>query len=678
MIGFIRQMPNLRFYYKGSILLLFLLNCLIAHSTNWQHSCKSPNGKVEVVFVCLNGKAAYTVSFNDKPVILSGSIGYKLKDRELTSFEILKTSLLNVDETWKPVWGQSSTIRNSYTEQKTELISGKTKLNVYFRAYDDGFAFRYEIPKQKGLKEIIVLSEESHFSLPGNYECWWSWADYNTLEKNYFHTPIDSISHVAAPFTLRRDDGMHLSIHEAAIEDYSTMTLKREQGPRFHVNLVPWSDGTLVKANGSLKSPWRAFLFGNSAGDLLTNNLIQNLNEPRVIKDVSWIEPMNYIGVWWEMHVGISTWSAGPKHGANTANAKKYIDFAATNGINGVLLEGWNSGWENWGKQDAFDFVTPYPDLNLKEVVDYARSKGIEIIGHHETGGDTESYEKHLEAAFKYYHDLGIRVVKTGYAGPVTPLGEHHHGQCMVQHYNKVMSTAAKYHLMLDVHEPIVLSGLSRTYPNLMTAEGVRGMEWNAWSEGNPPSHTCTLPFTRGIAGPMDYTPGIFDIDLSKHAEERVKWNSLDNGKTAVHSTLSNQLALMIVLYSPLQMAADLPENYEGHPAFQLVNSMPTTWDETRILDSRIGEYILLARRSGTSWYVAAITNEQERTLELSLDFLAADKTYSGIYCADTENTNYQDNPEDYKIHSTQLSPGETIPIELAPGGGFVIKILEE
>lgn len=636
----------------------------------------SPHKKVLVGFNCSNGKAQYKVSYLGKPMIKGEQLGYLLKDRKLSEFTVINSTITQHDEQWVPVWGQSSLIANRYSELKVELRSGKTKLNVYFRAYDDGFAFRYELPKQTGLKKIEVLSEESRFSLFNISDCWWSWADYNTLEKLFQHTPIDSVSHVAAPFTLKRDDGIHMSIHEAAIEDYSTMTLKKESGASFHVNLVPWADGTLVKAKNSMRSPWRAFLFGEHAGDLLTSNVILNLNEPCRIDDVSWIQPMNYIGIWWEMHLGISTWSEGPKHGARTENAKRYIDFAAANGIKGVLLEGWNTGWENWGKPDAFDFVTPSSDLNLKEVVEYARSKGVEIIGHHETGGDTESYEEHLEKAFKYYHDLGIRVVKTGYAGPVTPSGEHHHGQCMVRHYNRVMKMAAKYQLMLDVHEPIVLSGQSRTYPNLMTAEGVRGMEWNAWSEGNLPSHTCTLPFTRGIAGPMDYTPGIFDIDLSMYKDQRNKWNSLDNGHSAVHSTLSNQLALMIVLYSPLQMAADLPENYEGHPAFAFVNSMPTTWDETRILDAKVGEYVLLARRLGTTWYVAGTTNETGRTLVVNTDFLSNSAKYLAVSCSDAKTSHYENEPETYVIHTSELVSGNKVAYNLAPGGGFILKIV--
>jgi alpha-glucosidase len=453
------------------------------------------------------------------------------------------------------------------------------------------------------------------------------------------------------------------------------MTLLKDSAKvnSYKVNLVPWADGILVKAKKSVSSPWRAFIFGDNAGNLMESNLILNLNESCQIKDVSWIQPMLYSGIWWEMHLGISTWKEGEKHGATTENTKKYIDFASDNGIKGVLIEGWNTGWENWGKKDAFDFTSDASDFNLKEVVSYAKSKDVEIIGHHETGGDTESYEKRVKKAFKMYHKLGIRIVKTGYAGPVTPVGENHHGQRMVQHYNKVMKLAAKYEIMLDVHEPIVLSGLSRTYPNLMTAEGVRGMEWNAWSEGNSPTHTCILPFTRGIAGPIDYTAGIFDIDLSNFANEREKWNGLDNGKTAVHSTLSNQLALLVILYSPLQMAADLPENYKNHPAFECIKILPTTWDETVVLDAKIGEYVVVARRDSLTWFIAAITNENGRELEITFPNLNPDLQYKSRYFLDGEDAHFEENPESYLIEEKIHEITRKKTIKLAPGGGFVL-----
>jgi alpha-glucosidase len=468
---------------------------------------------------------------------------------------------------------------------------------------------------------------------------------------------------------------VYLSIHEAAIENYSTMTLKRDGEQNYKINLAPWADGTLVKTKTPMFSPWRAIIIADKPGGLIESNLITNLNDTCQIKDVSWIKPMTYVGIWWEMHLGISKWILGEKHGATTENAKRYIDFASKHYVKGVLIEGWNTGWENWGKKDAFDFVTPYKDFNLKEVVKYAKTKGVEIIGHHETGGDTESYEKHIEEAFAFYKMLGINIVKTGYAGPVVPVGEYHHGQCMVQHYNKVMKLAAKYKLMLDVHEPIVLSGLSRTYPNLMTAEGVRGMEWNAWSDGNPPSHTCTLPFTRGIAGPMDYTPGIFDIDLSAHSKEREKWNSLDKGNSAVHSTIANQLALMLVLYSPLQMAADLPENYEGNKAFSFIENLPTTWDETKVIDASIGEYLIIARRKENNWFVGAITNENKRELIISLNFLENNKEYNANIYSDGNDADFETNPESLLINEMKIVSTDSVTLKLARGGGACLKI---
>ena len=665
------------------ILLLILLpififsNSVLGLVSDFQKEFYSPEKKIKVSFQFKNGKIQYAVFYKEKSVLENGELGIVTKEDNLSIFQDVKISERQFNNIWKPVWGQSSEIKEAYTELCLELtsVSNNRKLNVFLRAYDDGFAFRYEVPKQIRLNKINIISEESAFAFVGKYICWWNWADYNTLEKTYFNTPLDSAKHVATPFTLEGQNGVFVSVHESAILDYSTMTLLQDSTRKnlFKVNLVPWSDGILVKTKKTVCSPWRAFIFGDKPGDLIQSNLILNINEPCKIKDVSWIQPILYSGIWWEMHLGISTWKEGLKHGATTENAKKYIDFASENGIKGILIEGWNTGWENWGEKDAFDFTTASSDFNLKEVVSYANSKGVEIIGHHETGGDTESYEKHVKKAFKMYHKLGIRIVKTGYAGPVTPIGENHHGQRMVQHYNRIMKLAAKYEIMLDVHEPIVLSGLSRTYPNLMTAEGVRGMEWNAWSEGNTPSHTCILPFTRGIAGPIDYTAGIFDIDLSNFANQRVKWNGLDIGKTAVHSTLSNQLALLVILYSPLQMAADLPENYKNHPAFKCIQQLPATWDETIVLDAKIGEYVIIARRYNLTWFIAAITNEIGRDLEITFPNLNQNIPYKSSYFLDGKDAHFEENPESYlieeKINETTLKKT----IKLAPGGGFVI-----
>jgi alpha-glucosidase len=651
-----------------------------AHSmvNNISKELKSPSGQICGWFLLTNGHPMYSIIYRNDTLIRPSSLGFVLQNNDsLTSFELIETSYTSFDETWATVWGTSSQVRNQYNELLVKLKDTRKDrlLNLYFRCYDDGFAFRYEFPQQQTLNEVVIISEESRINFSGSFDCWWSWADYNTLEKKYYHTPLDSATHVATPFTLRKSNGTYICVHEAAIDDYSTMTLKRVSGDNnlFQVNLVPWADGTLVKAKVPFKSPWRVFFISDRAGGLIESNLLYNLNEPSVIENVSWIKPMTYIGIWWEMHLGISTWKPGSHHGATTENAKRYIDFAASHNIKGFLVEGWNTGWENWGEKNAFDFVTPYPDFNLKEVVTYANSKGVSFIGHHETGGDTKSYEEHIEAAFSLYQQLGVHAVKTGYAGPVVPEGEYHHGQCMVQHYNKVMRLAAKYQIMLDVHEPIILSGLSRTYPNLMTAEGVRGMEWNAWSDGNMPSHTCTLPFTRGMAGPMDYTPGIFDIDLSAHTAERKKWNWLDTGNTAVHSTLVNQLALMVVLYSPLQMAADLPENYSGNKAFDFIENLPTTWDETRVIDAAIGEYIVIARRKGDKWFIGAITNEVGRKINVPLSFLNSSNPYKATQYLDALDADYIKNPEAYNVTVNTVKSNETIYLLLAPGGGAAI-----
>ncbi|PLW92682.1 MAG: hypothetical protein C0592_09555 [Marinilabiliales bacterium] len=441
---------------------------------------------------------------------------------------------------------------------------------------------------------------------------------------------------------------------------------------RYKVNLVPAANGLNVRTQIPFYSPWRVFFFADNAADLAETMLLYNLNEPCKIENTEWIKPVNYVGIWWEMHLGISTWAMTERHGATTENMKAYIDFAANHGIDAVLAEGWNKGWENWGEKDAFSFTEAYPDFKLKELAEYADEKGVMIIGHHETGGDIELYERQLDSAFALYQSLGIHHVKTGYAGP-TPDGEHKHGQFMVNHYNLVMQKAAEYEISLDVHEPVMFSGLCRTYPNLMTGEGVRGMEWNAWSEGNMPSHTCIIPFTRGMAGPIDYTPGIFDIDLSAHKEDREKWNSEDRGNTAVHATLANQLALMVVLYSPMQMAADLIENYEGHEAFSFIENMPATWDESIYLDAEIGEYIVVARRSGTTWYVAAITNEEKRDIAFIANFLNEGKTYIARMLYDSPESHYENNPEDYQILETEAQQLDGFNLKLAPGGGAII-----
>jgi len=636
----------------------------------------SPSGNIKIQTQNKETGFYYSVSFNGEILITPSQLGYVFAENDSCSKFVVKNYLdTTVDETWNPLWGQYSEIRNNYNEMLVELaqLENERKLNIRFRAFDDGIAFRYEFPENT--KNLTVASEETYFNFADDFDSWWIWADYNTYEKLYSKNNLSELDHVAAPFTIKTSSGAYMCVHEANIDNYSSMTLLKTDSLTFKSNLAPWSDGTKVKTEGSFVSPWRVVVISDKPGGLIESSLILNLNDKPAETDLSWIKPITYIGVWWEMHLGISEWGIdGDRHGATTENTKRYIDFAAENGIDAVLIEGWNTGWEDWGKPNAFDFVTPYPDFKIKKLVKYARKKGVEIIGHHETGGDIIAYENSLDKAFRYYQKLGIKYVKTGYAGPINPPEESHHGQYMINHYNKVMRTAMKYDIMLDVHEPVIPSGLGRTYPNLMSFEGVRGMEWNAWSDGNPPSHTCIIPFTRGVAGPIDYTPAIFDVDLSNSKNKSKSWNELDKGNNSVHSTISNQIALLIVLYSPMQMAADLIENYKEHSAFEIVKQIPPTWDDTRVLYSEIGECVVLARRSGDKWFVAGINNEYARSVYLEYDaLLTADVEYNVTLLKDHMNAHYEDNPEKYVIETDNVISTSNIEIQMNEGGGFVM-----
>jgi alpha-glucosidase len=638
----------------------------------------SPSGEIVLNIIEKDSKLFFNATFNNEKIIENSNLGFVFsRNDSLHLFEIVKNDIRTFDETWKPVWGQFSEIRNYYNELviKAKDLAKNRNLNIYFRVYNDGFAFRYEYTDDSKPLEIIEELTEFHFT--EDNKSWWIEADYGSLEKLYNITPISEAPHVATPFTMRTAKGNYISILEASIDNYPSMTLKQKLDDKqcFKVNLVPWADGIAVKTQGAFTTPWRCIQLAKSAGELIESSLVLNLNEPPKEADYSWIKPITYIGIWWKMHLGLSEWAlVDSRHGATTKNAKKYIDFAAQNGIQGVLIEGWNTGWEKWGAEGAYDFITPYPDFDIKEVVRYAKERNIEIIGHHETGGDVISYEKNLDKAFQFYKELGIKYVKTGYAGGIIPRGEHHHGQFMVNHYNKVMRKAMEYGIMLDVHEPVIPSGLSRTYPNLMTFEGVRGGEWNAWSEGNPPSHTCILPFTRGLAGPMDYTPGIFDIKQDNFEHKRIKRDWQPYTTTESHSTISNQIALMVILYSPMQMAADLVENYENHPAFQFISNMPATWDETIVLEAEIGRYIVMARRSGEKWYVAGITDEMERKIHIPMDFLKSRKNMKYSICKDAKDAHYRNNPDAYIIEKANITQDD-ISLSMAAGGGFIMII---
>ena len=611
----------------------------------------SPDGKIKVnFFLSEDGTAAYTVDYSKKRVIDTSYFGFEFQDALpfKENLEIINSYTSSFDETWETVWGEQRFIRNNYNELKVELrekAENGRRCFVVFRVFDDGVAFRFEFPHQENLKDVVIVDENTQFKLTGDHTCWWipgDWDIYEHLFNTTHFSEIDALSKrghealaqtyipenaVSTPVTMKSNDGIYISILEANLLNYSEMTLKVDKEKfLFQSELVGNDAGIKVKTNTPFVTSWRLILIGDEAGDLLSSRTILNLNEPNVIEDVSWIKPTKYIGIWWEMHIGKSTWDMkSGRHGATTENAKKYIDFAAKNGIGAVLIEGWNTGWENWfgshDREGIFDFVTPYPDYDLNEVVRYAKGKNVQIIMHHETSAAIMTYEKQMDTAFALCRSLGIHAVKTGYVGQILPDGEYHFGQWMINHFTKVMKKAAEYQIMINVHEGIKQTGLRRTYPNMMSAEGLRGQEFNAWSPdgGNPPEHLTIIPFTRMLAGPIDYTPGIFDIKFDKYKKEN-----------QVNTTLAHQLALYVVIYSPFQMAADLPENYDGHQAFQFIKDVGVDWDTSIVLNGEIGDFISVARkeRNTNKWFLGSITDENERELDVSLNFLDAGKKY--------------------------------------------------
>lgn len=664
-------------------------------------SVSSPDGNVNLSFsLSENGTPQYNLSYKNQTVIDTSSLGFELKNlpslRE--NFSIESTHTRSENETWEPVWGENSEITNHYNELLVELQEQSEpfrRLHVRFRVYDDGIGFRYEIPLQENLTDTLqIMNELTEFKLTGDHDTWWipgDWDIYEHLYNTTKFTEIDAISKrdhpnlaqtyipenaVNTPVTMRTDDGLYLSFHEADLTDYAGMTLKIDS-----LNLAMMSNlvGTerrehKVERAAPFNTPWRTIQISEDAGGLIESNLIVNLNEPNKLGDIPWFKPTKYVGIWWEMHLGKSTWDyESGRHGATTENAKRYIDFAAENNIGAVLVEGWNTGWERWigfpDREGVFDFVTPYPDYDLQEVVRYGREHGVEIIMHHETSAAPRTYEAQMDTAYSLMQDLGIHVVKTGYVGQIIPDGEYHHGQWMVNHYRKALETAAKYEVAINAHEPIKGTGIRRTLPNAISREGLRGQEYNAWSVegGNPPEHLTIVPFTRMLAGPIDFTPGIFNIKFDEYQE-----------KNQVNTTLAQQLALYVVLYSPVQMAADLPEHYEGHPAFQFIRDVAVDWDESHVLNGEIAEYITIARKEKGSdnWFIGSITDENGRSLEISLDFLDEGRTYKAIIYKDGEDAHWDDNPLSYEIVEKEVNSESSLEIELAPGGGQAISIV--
>lgn len=689
------------YYYDQILIILLIVIVLSACNVRKPMSVSSPDKSVQISF-SLSGEGIpqYRIDYQNQTIIDTSGLGFEFKNRPLMqkNFSVESTHTRSVDETWQPVWGENKEVINRYNELLVELQEQKEpyrRLHLRFRAFNDGIGFRYEISLQENLTDTVqIMDELTEFKLKGDHMAWWIPGDWDIYEHLYNTTrfsKIDAVSKrdhpnlaqtyipenaVNTPVTMKTDDGLYLSFHEADLTDYAGMTLKVDTtGLKMKSELVG-SDrlGHKVQRTIPFNTPWRTIQIAEKAGDLIESNVIVNLNEPNKLGDIPWFKPTKYVGIWWEMHLGKSTWDyESGRHGATTENAKRYIDFAAENNIGAVLVEGWNTGWEHWigfpDREGVFDFVTPYPDYDLEEVTRYAREKGVEIVMHHETSAAPRTYEQQLDTAYTLMQDLGIHVVKTGYVGKIIPEGEYHHGQWMVNHYRKVLETAAEHQVAVNAHEPIKGTGIRRTMPNAISREGLRGQEFNAWSVegGNPPEHLTIVPFTRMLAGPIDFTPGIFDIKFDDYSD-----------RSQVNTTLAQQLALYVVLYSPVQMAADLPEHYEGHPAFQFIRDVGVDWDESHVLNGEIGEYITIARKEkGTdNWFVGSLTDENARSLEITLDFLDDGKTYNAMIYKDGEDAHWDDNPLSYEIEKREADSETILTLELAPGGGQAISLI--
>lgn len=635
----------------------------------------SPDGKVAVKFYLENGSPYYQVIYNNQVVVDASRMGFILKGLPALDkdFKIVESHITVFDETWTQPWGEVRKVRNQYNrlilslEEKSSL---HRKLRIEFRVFNDGLGFRYDIPEQPNLKNFTIEDELTSFKLSKDFSAWWIPAYGDEMDQEYLYrqSSLHALKEkVITPLTLALGDSLFVSIHEASLIDYAGMALDPQDNLTLKCDLYPWANGDRVVTSAPMKTPWRTIQLATQASDLVASTMILNLNEPNKLGNVSWTKPGKYNGIWWGMHLKKHTWEAGAHHGATTENAKAMIDFASANNLSGVLVEGWNQGWEgDWTAHGNFSFTKPYPDFDLAAVSRYAKEKNVSLIAHHETGGNIANYERQLEDAFKLLQEHDIHYLKTGYVNKL-PSGEHHQGQFMVRHYHKVMETAARYHVMVDMHEPVKDTGLRRTYPNLMTREGVRGTEYEAWSDGNPPSHTTILPFTRGLSGPIDYTPGIFDILFDADSKFRV------------HTTLAKQLALYVVIYSPLHMAADLPENYMNQPAFKFIRDVPTDWDVTRVIHGEIGKFITTVRkdRNSNDWYLGSITNENPRTLEVKLNFLSPGKKYNAEIYRDGKDADVEKNPLPIEITSEVVDGNTTLKLVLAPGGGTAIRFSE-
>jgi len=662
-------------------LLLGLSMLALATPAAARECVQSPGRVLELCVAVKDGEALYEVTRGDVTVIAPSRLGLAFAgeaDPRYSAIADVRRSAS--DTTWEQPWGEARLVRDNHSEL-TLTLAGDTPLSkavgVTFRLFDDGFGFRYDYAAVPAGQQVAVTADHSGFRTVGAYRAWW----YDALgvdRDEYLYKPTDArrITLAETPLTLKGDNGLYLSFHEAALVDFPSMLLQGDGAGGYSAWLMPWPDGTLAKKTGPFATPWRTVLVGDSPAALADSRITLNLNEPNRLPDIGkWFKPGKYVGIWWEMHLEKSTWGSGPKHGANTANVKRYMDFAAKYGFDGVLVEGWNKGWNgDWiANGDKFSFTEAYPDFDMDAIARYGKAKGVKLIGHNETGGAIENYARQLDAALKLYADHGVSIIKTGYVRPSGTMidGEGGQqwfaGQYAVRHHLDVVKRAAKHHIAIDTHEPVKDTGLRRTWPNWVSREGARGQEFNAWGDPtNPPEHMTILPFTRLLGGPMDFTPGIFDI--------------VRGGKTLtrrVQSTLATQLAEYVVVYSPIQMAADLPENYEARPdAFRFIRDVPTDWEVSKTLQGAIGDYIVVARqqRGGGDWYLGAITDEEARGLNQPLAFLAPGKRYEAQIYADGPGADYRTNPEALAISKQIVTSADTLPLALAPGGGVAIR----
>lgn len=664
-----------------------LCAALLATTAVAEVSVRSPDEKlVFTLDVDDRGAPRYRVSYRGEEVVRKSRLGLRFARASSLDdgFEIGDTRRSKVDQTWELPWGERKTVRDRHNELAVQLVSGQDparRLDLRVRVFDDGLGFRYEVP-EGDRPERIVSDELTQFAVPRNATAWWiPGRRFNRYEYLYRQTGVDDVVLAHTPMTLRLPSGVHLSLHEAALTDYAAMVLDHRREGVFEANLTPWSDGTKVKTTGSFKTPWRTIHVAPDAIGLINSDLILNLNEPNALGDVSWVEPGKYIGIWWAMHIRTRTWGSGPQHGATTAETRSYIDFAAKYGFSGVLVEGWNVGWDgDWYRNGAvFDFTQPYPDFDLESLADYARERGVRLVGHHETSGDITNYERQMGDAYDLYQRLGVRAVKTGYVADAGELArvdeaglrryEWHDGQFAVNHFLRSVIEAAKRQISINTHEPIKDTGLRRTYPNWVTREGARGMEYSAWGDpSNPPEHTTILPFTRLLSGPMDYTPGIFNLTFQG-----------ESGKNRVETTLAKQLALYVVIHSPLQMAADLPTHYERRPdAFQFIVDVPADWGDSRALAGQVGEFLVMARkaRDGDDWYLGAITDDQARSLDVPLTFLEPGERYTAQVYRDGDDANWRSNPYSLVIEEQSVDSASMLKLPLAAGGGAAVRLV--